>query len=81
MTCKVQKAITEQRLTRRGAMRTGGIGAAAVLGGASMKSVAAQDATPATAHEAGGLRPLLSDNPMWEVIRQSRPGAGHRSRS
>jgi hypothetical protein len=62
------KPMAEQRLTRRGAMRAGGIGAAAVLGGATMKGAAAQDATPASAHEAGGLGPLLSDIPMWEAF-------------
>src|SRR3954471_594015 len=68
MTNQRPKALTEQRLTRRGAMRAGSIGAAAVLGGTTMKGAAAQDATPATAHEAAGLRPLLSDNPMWEAF-------------
>src|SRR4051812_1904559 len=68
MTNQRPQALTEQRLTRRGAMRAGGIGAAAVLGGTTMKSAAAQDATPTNAHEAGGLRPLLSDNPMWEAF-------------
>jgi pimeloyl-ACP methyl ester carboxylesterase len=62
------KPMAEQRLTRRGALRAGGIGAAAVLGGATMTGTAAQDATPASVHEAGGLRPLLSDNPMWEAF-------------
>ncbi len=62
------KPMAEQRLTRRGAMRAGGVGAAAVLGGATMKGAAAQDATPASAHEAGGLRPLLSDYAMWEAF-------------
>ena len=35
------------RLSRRGAVRAGGIGVAASLGGAILRPVAAQDATPA----------------------------------
>lgn len=66
MTNLRSEAFSKQRLTRRGAVRAGGIGAAAVFGGATMKSAAAQDATPTTAQEPGGFRPLLSDNPMWE---------------
>src|ERR687894_182741 len=62
------KPMVEQCLTRRGALRAGGIGAAAMLGGATMKGAAAQNATPAPGHEVGGLRPLLSDNPVWEAF-------------
>ncbi len=33
-----------------------------------MQTASAQDATPTTSQEAGSLRPLLSDNPMWEAF-------------
>src|SRR5262249_19574801 len=59
---------TEQRLTRRGAVRAGGLGAAALVGGAGLQRVSAQEATPMAGQEAGQLRPLLSDNPMWEAF-------------
>jgi pimeloyl-ACP methyl ester carboxylesterase len=62
------KASTEQRLTRRGAVRAGGAGAAAMLVGATTLRAAAQDATPSAGQEAGAMRPLLSDNPMWEAF-------------
>ena len=62
------RALTGHRLTRRGAVRAGGLGAAALLGGATMQRTSAQDATPAAGHETGSLRPLLSDNPMWEAF-------------
>jgi pimeloyl-ACP methyl ester carboxylesterase len=62
------RAFTEQRLTRRGAVRAGGLGAAALLGGASMREASAQEATPVAAQEGGQMRPLLSDNPMWEAF-------------
>jgi pimeloyl-ACP methyl ester carboxylesterase len=68
MTTQRENGSTEHRLTRRDAMRAGGAGAAAVLGGATMKSAAAQDATPTTGQEAGAMRPLLSDNSMWEAF-------------
>jgi pimeloyl-ACP methyl ester carboxylesterase len=68
MTTQRENGSTEHRLTRRDAMRAGGAGAAAMLGGATMKSAAAQDATPTTGQEAGAMRPLLSDNPMWEAF-------------
>src|SRR4051794_24469509 len=68
MMAEETNAVTTQRLTRRGAMRASGIGAAAALGGATMRGTAAEDATPATVQEVGGLRPLLSDNPMWEAF-------------
>jgi pimeloyl-ACP methyl ester carboxylesterase len=33
-----------------------------------MSGTQAQEATPTTAHAGGGVRPLLSDNPMWEAF-------------
>jgi len=68
MTTQRPTASTKQRLTRRSAVRAGGAGAAAVLAGAAMQSASAQDATPTTEQEAGEMRPLLSDNPMWEAF-------------
>jgi pimeloyl-ACP methyl ester carboxylesterase len=49
-------------------VRAGGLGAAAVLGGASVNQTAGQVGTPAAGQEAGTMRPLLSDNPMWEAF-------------
>jgi pimeloyl-ACP methyl ester carboxylesterase len=63
-----QRSFTEQRLTRRGAVRAGSLGAAALAGGAAMHRASAQEATPAAGQEGGALRPLLSDNPMWEAF-------------
>src|SRR5215211_7433653 len=68
MTTQRPTASTKQRLTRRSAVRAGGAGAAAVLAGAAMQSASAQDATPTTEQEEGEMRPLLSDNPMWEAF-------------
>jgi len=68
MTTRRAKKSTEHRLTRRGAMRAGGAGAAAMLAGATMSHAAAQDATPTAGEEAEAMRPLLSDNPMWEAF-------------
>jgi hypothetical protein len=68
MTTEGSRAIAEQRLTRRGAVRAGGLSAATLLGGATMQRASAQDATPAAGQEAGAMRPLLSDNPMWEAF-------------
>jgi pimeloyl-ACP methyl ester carboxylesterase len=53
------------RMSRRHAVRVGGLGAATLLGGA-LAPVSAQDATPTAGGETDLLRPLLSDNPMWE---------------
>jgi len=64
MTTQPTQDLTEQRLTRRGAMRAGGLGAAAILGGSTMQRAAAQDATPMGGQEAGAMRPLLSDYAM-----------------
>jgi len=44
-------SIAEQRLSRRGAVRAGGLGVTAALGGAAFKDAAAQVATPASAAE------------------------------
>ncbi|HEU5432679.1 MAG TPA: alpha/beta fold hydrolase [Thermomicrobiales bacterium] len=60
--------VTKRRLSRRGAVRAGGLGAAALLGAAAVDRAAAQSATPVAGQEAGPLRPLLSDNPMWEAF-------------
>jgi pimeloyl-ACP methyl ester carboxylesterase len=68
MTTLRPRAFTEQRLTRRGAVRAGGLGAAALVGGAAMTPASAQDATPTAGQEGGAMRPLLSDNPMWEAF-------------
>src|SRR5215204_4929334 len=65
-------SFTPRKLSRRGALRAGGIGVAAGLGGASLRSVAAQDATP-TAET--GEEPTL-DGLAVEVIElfDSLPG-------
>src|SRR5829696_5381413 len=68
MTDQQPQTVTRQRLTRRSAVRAGGLGAAALVGGASMQLASAQDATPTIGEEAGQMRPLLSDNPMWEAF-------------
>jgi len=68
MTTQPTQDLTEQRLTRRGAMRAGGLGAAAVLGGSTIQRAAAQDATPMAGQEVGAMRPLLSDYAMWEAF-------------
>jgi dienelactone hydrolase len=68
MSTQRAKASTEQRLTRRGAVRAGGVGAAAMLASAAMQRASAQDATPTTEQEAGAMRPLLSENLMWEAF-------------
>jgi pimeloyl-ACP methyl ester carboxylesterase len=39
-----------------------------MLGAATRQSASAQDATPVDGQEADSLRPLLSDNPMWEAF-------------
>src|SRR3954451_13174587 len=67
MTSQRPQTLTDHRLTRRSAVRAGGLGAAAVLGGGTMQGATAQDATPTTGRGAGEMRPLLSDTPMWEA--------------
>ena len=66
------QGLAAHRTSRRGAVRAGSLGAAAALGAAALHYTAAQDATPATSQGSGGeggtLRPLLSDNPMWEAF-------------
>src|ERR671916_533535 len=42
-------SVTHRKLSRRGALRAGGVGFAAGLGGSSLRSVSAQDATPTAA--------------------------------
>jgi pimeloyl-ACP methyl ester carboxylesterase len=66
MSSRRSKAFAEWRLSRRSAVRAGGLGAAALLGGGPLERAAAEDATPSAGQEGGTLRPLLSDNPMWE---------------
>ena len=68
MTTEPLRAITEQRLTRRGAVRAGGLSAATILSTTTMQRASAQDATPTAGQEAGGMRPLLSDYAMWEAF-------------
>jgi hypothetical protein len=46
MTSRRPGSFAAQRLSRRGALRAGGFGVAAGLGGAALKPVLAQDATP-----------------------------------
>jgi hypothetical protein len=68
MTTQPTQDLSEQRLSRRGAMRAGGLGAAAILGGATIQRAPAQDATPMAGQEVGAMRPLLSDYAMWETF-------------
>ena len=68
MTTEGQRAIAEQRLTRRGAVRAGGLGAASLLSGAAQQRASAQDATPVPGQKAGAMRPLLSDYAMWDAF-------------
>ena len=68
MTARRPHVLTEQRMTRRSAVRADGVGAAAVLSSALMPGASAQEATPVAGQEGGALRPLLSDNPMWEAF-------------
>lgn len=58
----------QQRISRRGALRAGSLGAAALMSGATPRGALGQEATPVDGQEGGGLRPLLSDNPMWEAF-------------
>lgn len=46
MTTHLTRAVTEQRLSRRGALRAGGLGVAASLGSGELNRALAQDATP-----------------------------------
>ncbi len=68
MTTRQPRAPTEHRITRRGALRAGGLGGVAVLRGAAKQGTAAQGATPAAGHQTGSSRPLLSGNRIWEVF-------------
>lgn len=61
------KSGANQRLSRRNAIIAGGVGAASLVGGGHARA-AAQDATPTTGQEVPQLRPLLSDNVMWEAF-------------
>ena len=80
MTTQVHDMTARARLSRRDAVLAGGLGAAALLGSAGHPA-GAQDATPATPAAAGAtpaaegaivLRPLLSENEMWEAFGSSR---------
>jgi beta-lactamase class A len=66
MTIQQPGPVTEQRLTRRGAMRAGGIGVAAALGGSAFGHAAAQVATPTAALPIGDE--LAQDSLSVEVI-------------
>ncbi len=66
MSQKHPNPIAGQRLSRRGAIVAGGVGAASLVGGQSRAS--AQDATPVARGEGTELRPLLSENPMWDAF-------------
>jgi pimeloyl-ACP methyl ester carboxylesterase len=68
MTTQPPSDFTERPLTRRGAVRVGSLGMAAMLGGAKITAATAQGATPQAGQEGGQMRPLLSDNPMWEAF-------------
>ena len=48
MTSQRSRTFTEQRLTRRGALRAGGLGVAASLGSGGLNRALAQEATPVT---------------------------------
>ncbi|MFN8592308.1 MAG: alpha/beta fold hydrolase [Thermomicrobiales bacterium] len=68
MTNSAHQGFAKHRLTRRGAVRAGGLGAAAALGGVTAPRTLAQAATPVVGQAMDTLRPLLSDNPMWEAF-------------
>src|SRR5215217_7375006 len=53
MTSQRLRTITENRLSRRGALRAGGLGVAASLGAGGLNRVLAQDATPVTTYPIG----------------------------
>lgn len=61
------KPIGDQRLSRRSALIASGVGAATIVGGVQSRA-AAQDATPTTGRKAPALRPLLSENDMWDAF-------------
>jgi hypothetical protein len=67
MTTQQPNRLSAHRLTRRGAVG-GALGAAALLGVATVDRASGQDATPAAGQETTALRPLLSENPMWEAF-------------
>ena len=54
MTSQRSRTFTEQRLSRRGALRAGGLGVAASLGSGGLNRALAQDATPVTTTDRGG---------------------------
>lgn len=67
----VQKPSSEssgQRVTRRNAIRAGGVGAAMLAGAGGRMSARAQEATPVKQAESNTLRPVLSDYIMWETF-------------
>ena len=53
MTSQRPRTFTEHRLTRRGALRAGGLGVAASLGSGGLDRALAQDATPVTTTHRG----------------------------
>jgi pimeloyl-ACP methyl ester carboxylesterase len=55
-----------QTLSRRAALQAGGLSAAGLIAGRVGPSAAAQDATPVKVAKESPLRPVLSDNEMWE---------------
>src|SRR5215217_3806652 len=73
MTTERQGRLAESRLSRRRALRAGGLGVAASLSGASLGSVSAQIATPA----AGIMEAPAGDGLAVEVIElfDTLPGA------
>ena len=68
MTANHPHAFTSSPFTRRHAVRAGGLGAVAALSSAAIGRAAAQEATPVAGQDDVPLRPLLSDNPMWEAF-------------
>jgi beta-lactamase class A len=68
------RTLTENRLSRRGALRAGGLGVAASLGTGGLNRVLAQDATPVTTNPIG--EELTQDGLAVEVIElfDSLPG-------
>jgi beta-lactamase class A len=74
LTSQRSRTFTEQRLSRRGALRAGGLGAAASLGSGGLNRVLAQDATPVTTTPIG--EELTQDGLAVEVIElfDSLPG-------
>jgi beta-lactamase class A len=66
MTGQPSRTLTENRLSRRGALRAGGLGVAASLGTGGLNRVLAQDATPVTTNPIG--EELTQDGLAVEVI-------------